>query len=426
VLTINLNHDAASYTVTRGIGDAVLNKDDIKNPARRGYSFSGWFYDASCTAPVGEGDTVKESLTIYAGWTAWDEETASYMELVLTEADHARYICSRPTAYTKESFEAYQSLAAPIMFLTLGGGVFPREMEGLVRGLAGARQQLQLAEGVTDPEDTIWYIWGEDMPAEANAKNYDYYGTWDSAGFKPFLVPCMLADQSKVKGNIILISGGWFQQRANRWEGYPAVETFNKLGYNCFVLQRRVEPSTPDDSALDLQRSIRYLKYHAKKYGIAKIENLACAGYSGGAMTIDIAVAKYYGRIKPMVVYPDYHCDAIDEVNSDMATMLMIYGAEPLDTQNPNIPDAFVVMGVDDPILWQQSYDAMQYYREHKIRYEAHFFSDAGHGFGQGFGLNFFNYTDENVENVKAWPALADTFMSIQYGYIQNVTTLGQ
>ena len=210
------------------------------------------------------------------------------------------------------------------------------------------------------------------------------------------------------------------------WEGYPAIEAFNALGYNCFLLQRRVEPSTPTDAGLDLQRSIRYLKYYAKERGISKIENLACAGYSGGAMTIDITVSQFYGDIKPTTVYPDYRCDAIDNMNSDMETMILVYGAEPLSTQNPNIPDAFVVIGVDDPILWQQSYDAMQYYRENKIRYEAHFFADAGHGFGQGFGLNFFNYTDENVENVKAWPALADTFMSIQYGYVQNVTTLGQ
>ena len=427
MLTINPNHDnATSYTLARQAGDPVLNDNDINSPARRGYSFSGWYYNAACTSPVGKDDTVKDNLTIYAGWTVWDKETAAYMELVLTEAEHARYICNRPTAYTKESFEAYQSLAAPIMFLTMGGGVFPKEMEGLVHALAGARQQLQLAEGVSDPEDTIWYIWGEDMPAAADAGNYDYYGTWDNPDFKPFLIPCMLEDQSQVKGNIILISGGGFQQRANRWEGYPAIEAFNALGYNCFLLQRRVEPSTPTDAGLDLQRSIRYLKYYAKERGISKIENLACAGYSGGAMTIDITVSQFYGDIKPTTVYPDYRCDAIDNMNSDMETMILVYGAEPLSTQNPNIPDAFVVIGVDDPILWQQSYDAMQYYRENKIRYEAHFFADAGHGFGQGFGLNFFNYTDENVENVKAWPALADTFMSIQYGYVQNVTTLGQ
>ena len=68
--------------------------------------------------------------------------------------------------------------------------------------------------------------------------------------------------------------------------------------------------------------------------------------------------------------------------------------------------------------------EAAQYYASHDIRYELHFFSDAAHGFGEGFGLNSTTYEDEDVENVKVWPQLADTFMSIQYGYIENIQTL--
>lgn len=428
LLTVNPNYeDAVSYTVKRQTGDPVFKMDaenNVNDPARRGYSFTGWYYDAAGTKPVGSGDTVSGATAIYAGWEAWDAETTAWMDLVLTEAEYARRICNYPTAYTKDSFDVYQSLAAPIMFLTMGGGVFPRQMEGLVYALSGARQGLVLADGVTDPEDTIWYIWGEDMPAEADAEHYNYYGTWDNEGFRPFLVPCMLEDQSQVKGNIILISGGGFQQRANRWEAYPAIEAFNDLGYNCFVLQRRVAPSTPTDAGLDLQRSIRYLKYYAEEYGIAKIENLACAGYSGGGVTITIAVEQFYGDIQPTVVYPDYQCDAIDAMNSDMDVMIMIYSADALETENPNIPDAFVVIGTDDPLLWNESYAAMKYYRENGIRYEAHFFADAAHGFGEGFGLNSNTYVDENVENVKVWPELADMFMQIRYGYVQNVTTI--
>ena len=428
-ITVDPNYDGAiTASVERQAGDLIFKADPengINAPVQRGYTFAGWFYDAEATEAVGENDTAGKDMTIYANWEAWDEETQAYMDLVLAEAEQARYITNRPTAYTKESFDAYQSLAAPVMFLTMGGGVFPKEMEGLVYGLAAAREALKLADGVTDPEETIWYIWGEDMPAEEHADEYDYYGTWDNKGFKPFLVPCMLEDQSQVKGNIILVSGGGFEQRANRWEAYPAIEIFNNLGYNCFVLQRRVAPSTPTDSGLDLQRSIRYLKYHAEEYGIAKIENLAAAGYSGGGSTIQIAVSQFYGEIQPTTVYPDYQCDEIDQVNSDLATMILVYSAAALDTENPNIPDAFVVHGsIDDLVDPAMALEAAQYYASHDIRYELHFFSDAAHGFGEGFGLNSTTYEDEDVENVKVWPQLADTFMSIQYGYIENIQTL--
>lgn len=428
ILTVNPNYEGAYvYTISREKGMPILLQDvesGVQTPGQKGFTFTGWFYDKEGTKAVDMEDVMENDTTIYAAWEVWDEATAQYMDMVLTEAGYAREICNCPTAYTKETFDQYQALAAPILFLTMGGGVFPKEMEGLVYGLADARSKLQLAPGVDDPEDTKWYIWGDQVAQAPEAPEYDYYGTWDNAGFKPFLVPCMLEDQSQVKGNIILISGGGFQQRANRWEAYPAIEVFNDLGYNCFVLQRRVAPSSSTDSGLDLQRAIRYLKYHAGDYGIAKIENLAAAGYSGGGLTISIAVSSFYGDILSTVVYPDYVCDEIDQVNSDLASMILIYSAAPLETENPNIPDAFVVIGVDDPLLYNESYEAMKYYKDNGIRYEAHFFSDAAHGFGEGFGLNSVTYTDENVENVKVWPQLADTFLSIQYGYMDNIQTI--
>ena len=425
VLTVDLNYEnAPKSTHERESGDAIMGADVVA-PGRRGYSNTGWYYDAAGTKPVGEDDQITEDTTIYAGWEAWDEETEAWMDKVLTEAEQARYICNRPAAYTKESFDVYQSLAAPIMFLTMGGAVLDRGMEGLVDALAGARQSLVLADGVTDPEQTVWYIWGENMPQAEDADSYDYYGTWDNAGFKPFLVPYLLEDQSQVKGNLILISGGGFQQRANRWEGYPAVEEFSAMGYNCYVLQRRVAPSEPIDSALDLQRAIRYLRYHAEEYGIAQIDKIACAGYSGGGSTITLAVEQLYGDIQPTEIYPDYQCDEIDALNSDMQVMIMVYSASALNTDNPNIPAAFVVHGVDDDVVDpMMALEAAQYYAEHEIPYELHFFAAAAHGFGSGFGLNSYTYTDEDVQNVKAWPTLADTFMDIQFGYLQNVTTI--
>ena len=387
-LTVDPNYESALvYTVQRNSGDPVLNMGltgDIKMPAQRGFSFVSWCYDAQGAEPVGETDILDGDATIYAKWEAWDEDTKAWMDLVLAEAEQARYICNRPTAYTKESFETYQGLSAPIMFLTMGGSVFPKEMEGLIYGVADARQKLELAPGISDPEESIWYIWGEDMPQAPEAGQYNYYGTWDNEGFAPFLVPYMLADQSQVKGNLILVSGGGFQQRANRWEGYD--------------------------------------------YGIARIDNLAAAGYSGGGTTVQIAVEQFYGDIQPTVIYSDYRCDEVDAMNSDLSTMILIYSAQPLETDNPNIPDAFVVNGTEDEYvsLYDNSYEAVKYYREKGVRYEIHFFADAAHGFGQGFGLNATSYTDEDVKNVKIWPSLADTFMQIQYGEIQNIETIEQ
>lgn len=395
--------------------------DRFSEPGRPGYTFAGWHHDPACKEPVGEEEQMCSDTVIYAAWKKMDAETAAWMEEVMEEAKAARYICDRPAAYTRESFYRYFNMCTGILFMTLGSKVFPR-VPGTITALKEARENLMLAEGICDPEESIWYIWGEDMPREENADSYNYYGTWDNAGFRPFLVPFMLKDQNRVKGNIILVSGGGAQYRANRWEAYPVIEEFNSLGYNCFVLQRRVAPSPIVDGGLDLQRAVRYLKYHAKEYGIARMENLTAAGYSGGGYTVQVAVSKFYGSVKPTAVYPDYKCDNIDGLNSDFSSMILIYSASPLETENPRIPDAFVIVGIHDEYQHHKvCIRALEYYTENNIRYEAHFFSDVGHGFGNGFGINAETFRDEEVENVKVWPKLADTFLSIQYGLVDNI-----
>ncbi len=396
--------------------------DRFMEPARKGYAFGGWYHDSLGEVPVANDERMKKDVTIYASWKKLDDDTAEWMERVNEEAQAARYICDRPNAYTKESFQKYFDLTTGIRFLTMSGQVFPREMEAMLGALSEARSKLRLRDGIENPDETIWYIWENDMPREENADEYNYLGSWDNKGFRPFLVPYLLDNQEKVKGNIIIVAGGGAQYRANRWEAYPSAKEFNELGYNCFVLQRRVAPSAKVDGGLDLQRAVRYLKYYAQKYNIAKIENLTALGFSGGGKTVQIEVSKLYGNIKPTIIYPKYKCDEIDEVNSDISNMILIYSAEPLETSNPNIPDAFVVVGMyDEYQAHKTSIEAIDFYINNNIRYEAHFFSDIGHGFGSGFGIDSKTFKDIDAENVKVWPKLADMFLSIQYGTVQNI-----
>ena len=93
-------------------------------------------------------------------------------------------------------------------------------------------------------------------------------------------------------------------------------------------------------------------------------------------MTINIAVEKFYGDIQPDSWYPDYTPDEIDAMNSDLKNVILIYSAAPLETENPNIPNVFMVNGIDDQYtsLYEDSYAAIQYYREQDVRYEAHIF----------------------------------------------------
>jgi len=162
----------------------------------------------------------------------------------------------------------------------------------------------------------------------------------------------MNKDQSKVKGNMICVAGGGYFLRANYEEAYPAAEYFNSIGYNAFVLQRRVAPYAPLDSSLDLQRSVRYLRYHAKALGIVKTEIMLSVGFSGGGGTILGAVKNYYGDVLPTITYPDYVPDDVDMLNSDMNAIILIYSARgKINTKNPNFPAIFAASGSDDPMF---------------------------------------------------------------------------
>lgn len=343
----------------------------------------------------------------------------------------AKYITNRPTAYDPAWYTDYETAVTPLIFLTHGSGVIPEMMYGLVDIVSAKRAEMQYAEGVTDAEATIWYIWGDNggnmASTEEDVSTLDFTNYFDNDGFKPFLVPYLQADQNMAKGNVILISGGGYYMRCNRWEAYPGVEKFFNLGYNCFVLQRRVEPYSQDDAHLDLQRAIRYIRYYADELGIAHADDrIACAGFSGGGGTISGQVQKFYGNVLPTVADPDYVPDEIDQINADMQVMIMVYSAMALDTENPHIPAAFAVQGIDDAYFKDTITAAVTYYQSIGIPYEVHLFSDAAHGFGMGFGLNSVTYSDENIENVKVWASLADTFMSIRYGLVENITTVGE
>lgn len=69
---------------------------------------------------------------------------------------------------------------------------------------------------------------------------------------------------------------------------------------------------------MDLQRAIRYVKYHGEAWGLGGLDVVGAAGFSGGGGNVCTVIEKYYGDITPDQFDPDYVCDEIDAVNSDM------------------------------------------------------------------------------------------------------------
>lgn len=267
------------------------------------------------------------------------------------EMHQARYITQRGSAYEYASFQEYLSFwFQKVWSVTDYKGISIHDVENAQELLVTLRALREnLVQVVDDPEQVAWYIWGEDMPEAEGAAQYDYTGKYDEAGFKPFLAPYMLEDQSGVKGNLVIVAGGAFNQRCNDNEGDPVAVYWNEKGYNCFILQRRVAPSETIDSSLDLQRAIRYIRHHAQEKGIAKPETIVTMGFSGGGMTILNQLNTCYGDLTPDVVYADYHCDEIDTINADYDVAVILYGVSAdYASENPNMPALFLFGGEID------------------------------------------------------------------------------
>ena len=158
----------------------------------------------------------------------------------------------------------------------------------------------------TVPAHEVWDIWENEIAVETAAADYDFTKKNDPADFRPTLTTYMLEDQTSVKGNIIVLSGGGDRNRSNAAEGIPCCEWLNSIGYNAYLLDYRVQPYETADASLDTQRAVRYIKYYAEEKGIGSIENLALIGFSAGAMHCYAESVMLSGKITPDSIYSDY------------------------------------------------------------------------------------------------------------------------
>jgi hypothetical protein len=162
-------------------------------------------------------------------------EDATLKEKVTLELRNASIIQAMQPLFEEESYSAYSRAIAKLRSKS--------EVERLDGALEARANLIQ----TTSVADGVYFIWNDfnSMPIadgeiyteeELDASSFLGYG------YTPILVKYLLDDPATAKGNILVISGGAMKGRSNSSEGYPAVEVFNELGYNCFLLQRRVEP----------------------------------------------------------------------------------------------------------------------------------------------------------------------------------------
>lgn len=320
-----------------------------------------------------------------------------YKELWAAEVYNYKMIKDYPTLYVASVWDDY--LTAANTLAAMNPDALTEANIATLKGAKAAREIMnknQIKPFSDGLNGEVIYIRDEgNMPTTTeNVEQGFNIDSWDNSDFKPFIIPYLVADQSKAKGNLIVLSGGGNETRSNAIEGYMVSPAFVKQGYNCFLLQRRVEPYNNDDIVMDLQRAIRYVRYYGENvWNLGAMDILAATGFSGGAGNICTLLEKYYGNITPDTMDKNYQCDAIDAVNSDLDVALPIYSGRKLDTENPNMPHIFTAVGEDDGLggqvpgqgIWELYVQMKtdERYAE-TVNPEIHIYGENGHGFGSG------------------------------------------
>ncbi|MBR1814219.1 MAG: hypothetical protein IJ773_10395 [Lachnospiraceae bacterium] len=300
-----------------------------------------------------------------------------YKELLAAEYYNYKYIRSYPTLYENEGWASYQGKA------NILGQINADELtDSDKEKIKAAKEAREALVQLIPFEKEVYYIWGDYAPVIQEEHKWDD-SKWDNEDFRPFLVPYLVEDQSKAKGTLLIVSGGGNQTRSNQVEGYMVCPAFVEQGYNCFLLQRRVDPYNGDETGLDLQRSIRWIRAHAEEFGLGGMDVIGAAGFSGGGGNVRTLISKYYGDITPDKFDPNYKPDEIDAINSDIDVAMIIYSGRALETENPKLPHIFIAVGEDDS--FDGSIELFQQVKKiRNVNPELHIYGQNGHGFGAG------------------------------------------
>jgi len=151
---------------------------------------------------------------------------------------------------------------------------------------------------------------------------------------QPYIIPYLVPNS---KGAVIVIPGGGFAYKSmdgSTNEGKDIALELNEAGYCAFVLHYRSNPYEYPIPQLDVQRSVRYLRYHADEFGFDS-DKIGMIGFSAGGNQ----VGTYINLIMGKNLFPeDYILDEIDEVDDTIVAPAMIY---PALTYEHNVPMLF-------------------------------------------------------------------------------------
>ena len=152
-----------------------------------------------------------------------------------------------------------------------------------------------------------------------------------------------------------------------------------------------MSPYSQAESALDLARAVRYVRYNAKAYGIEE-KDIAIVGFSAGGILCGEHALNWKGTVSPTLLDSSYVPDIIDGVNADIAAVGHIYsfyGRLSVSNNNVetlragNLTPTFYAYGTRDT-FYSQFNQNVEATKQAGVAVESHVFENQPHGFGAG------------------------------------------
>ena len=247
----------------------------------------------------------------------------------------------------------------------------------------------------------------------------------------PILVPYLVEGSDRC---VILCPGGAYLTKSMDSEGSEVAEVLNAAGISAFVLWYRSYPYRAPLQFLDCQRAVRYVRYHAKRFGINP-NKIAAAGFSAGGNLCGVEALCF--RDEP-VVWEGYTPDEIDAVSGSVNALGLMYPAVNtyddkimactcgLEVYNdkekrnafarqydmllhvrPGDAPAFLCACMDDDVLPPlRLAELAKVYQEKGVSCELHLFPYGGHGFGACLPHPMGPFAPPDFSAVKQWLGL--------------------
>lgn len=213
----------------------------------------------------------------------------------------------------------------------------------------------------------------------------------DGPDFIPNMEVFTVEESVTPKGAVIICPGGAFAFRSMQNEGYDIADMLVPMGYQCFIVNYRIQPYTMRESATDLQRAIRYVRAHADEYRINP-ENIALVGFSAGGILNGEVLLNWRDLTNGTALDSSYRPDALDNVPVSACAVGMIYSFygrlsvsmnDVATLRAANLPPAFYCWGTRDGFAGQftQNANAVE---EAGCTVERKILQGYPHGYGSG------------------------------------------